>query len=89
VLLPFLIPVVILGYGVVFEWDDARRSPVQPHLAGIDFLFWSHVPLALILSGLFRRHWHWVVVIGLSLFSAWLSVGAAAVSTMSITGRWL
>jgi hypothetical protein len=89
VLLPFFIPVVILGYGVAFEWHSTPRSPVERRLTEMTVFFWSHGPLALILSGVFRRHWHWVVVIGLSLFSAWLAIGASVMSSMSITNTWL
>jgi hypothetical protein len=83
-LVPFALPVAILACSVMFRISNAF---VDQRVSALSVLFWSHVPVSIILLIAIRKNW--LVVLGLSLFQAWISLGSTIMSTMSITNRWL
>lgn len=87
-LLPFLIPIVILLYGVIFRYAGPRHSPeTTQRVLVLQILLWSHVPIAFIFTIFLRQNP--LVPLGLSFFQFWLSLSTAAMAGMSVTGNWL
>ena len=88
ILLPFLIPIVILLYGVFFQYAGSGYSPdTTQRVLVLQILLWSHVPIAIIFTILVRQNP--LVPLGLSFFQFWLSLSTAALAGMSVTGNWL
>jgi hypothetical protein len=86
-LAPFLIPNLIVLYGVVFVYDGPVWSAPAWRGQVIYALLWSHVPIAGLL--LWRLRTIWVVVLGLSVVQAWLSFCTGFMAYMSVTNVWL
>ena len=85
-LVPCGIPLVILVCGAALKYDGPDFGPPW-HAGVIHFLLWFHVPLAAFLIW-WLRGMRWAVL-GLSFFQWWMSLCAAVVSFMSVTGDWL
>jgi hypothetical protein len=86
-LLPFVIPVVILAFGVAFHYQGPLGSAPPWRGQVLDVLVWAHVPIGLVLLVVARRNP--LVPLGLSVFQWWVSCGAAFMSYMSVTNIWL
>ena len=84
---PFIIPIIILAYGVVFVYDKSSPSNAQQRLMEINVLFLMHLPILIILLVFLRSNW--IAVLGLSIVATWFSIGSSIISTMSITNTWL
>lgn len=85
--LPFLMPTIIILFGMIFQYrGDIGTAPAWPGLV-IAILLWSHVPIGLVLVAIARKNF--LVPIGLTAFQMWLSLGAAFMSSMSVTNVWL
>jgi hypothetical protein len=84
---PALIPVAILGYGVAFNYAGAMGTAPQWRSQVVDALFWSHIPVAIPIMVMLRRNP--LVPLGVSGFLMWYSRGAAVMSSMSVTNEWL
>lgn len=87
-LLPFLIPLVMLIFGVAYRHDVSGRS-LENSIGEqvLHILLWSHIPIAILLTILVRKNP--LVPIGLSFLQFWLSFCTYAVASMSVTGNWL
>jgi hypothetical protein len=82
------VPAAILVVGVLLRWegpDDANppRWPVDL----ISGLLWGHLPITGLLVLFLNRVRWFVLVVSLVVFA--YSLGAACVSSMSVTGDWL
>jgi hypothetical protein len=86
-LTPLLVPIAILAYGIAFAYDGASPDIVERRVRILGTLQWLHLPIAVILICCLRSLW--LVVIGISIAAAWFSIGASAVSYMSVTNIWL
>jgi len=87
-LLPFLIPVIILIYGVAFRHPGPGFSPeTTTRILVLQVLLWSHLPIAIILTILVRRNP--LVPLGLAFLQFWVSLSTSAMAAMSVTGNWL
>lgn len=86
-LLPFAITVVILAYGVAFNYGGPIGSAPAWRGRVLDVLVWAHVPFGLALVAIVRRNP--LVPLGLSVFQWWASCSAAVMSYMSVTNVWL
>jgi len=87
-LLPFLMPVIILIYGVIFQHTGRGDPPdFQTRVFTLEILVCSHLPIAILFMVFMRRNF--LVPLGISLFQGWLSLSAAAMAGMSVTGDWL
>jgi hypothetical protein len=98
---PFLLPILILLCGVIFEgvsqrtfqtWDipPEGATPIEPPqypLYLIDFLGIFHLPLVAFL--VWRYPKGFMVVIASSLLAGYMSLLAIFIATMSITRTWL
>jgi hypothetical protein len=85
--LPFLVPVVILAYGVAFAYaGPIGTAPAWRGLVVV-VLIWSHVPIGLAFLALDRKNP--LVPIGLTGFQMWLSFCMGVMSSMSATNIWL
>jgi len=88
ILIPFLIPIAILIYGVVFRYTGTGHSPdTTKRVLVLQILLWSHIPIAIILMFIVKRNP--LVPLGLSFFQFWLSLSTSALAGMSVTGNWL
>jgi hypothetical protein len=100
-LLPATVTFAILLVGVAFvrpeftSWKDGVSAPV-PWFQGfslgsadgfIDILAWSQVLLSGVLIWWAKRGWP--LVLAASLWWGWVSLIAAGVASMSVTGLWL
>lgn len=88
-LLPFVIPVVILWFGIAFRQQGAPDARTHLRVLVLQLLFWSHVPIAIGLLACFRSRSSWSIIIGLSIAATWLSLGALVMSAMAVTNVWL
>jgi len=88
ILPPALIPIIILWWGVQFKCPQgAWRSADQSVVWMIKALLFSHLPLAILLT--FKLKELRLFAFGVSTLMSAYSLGAAALSTMSVTGHWL
>jgi hypothetical protein len=85
--LPFVMPFVILLYGVFFNYDGQIGTAAAWRSNYLDVMLWLHIPIGLLLVAIARRNA--LVPLGLSAFQMWLSFCAAFVSYMSVTNIWL
>ena len=82
-LLSFLNPIIILCYGVFFDWVRHPTVETDQRCLEIGLLFLSNLAIGLILLVVFRRNL--ITILGLALAGAWLSMSASLVSIMAIT----
>ncbi len=89
-LLPAAVPVAILWFGIAFRYDDsAAQAVVEQRRQIVEWVPWLHLPIGLILLGCFRSVASWLIIVGVSVATLWLSVGASIMSWMSVTNTWL
>jgi hypothetical protein len=86
-LVPVVIPIAILGYGVAFNYTGPIGSAPEWRGEIIDVLFWSQVPIGIIITAILWRNP--LVPLGVVGFLMWYSIGAAFMSGMSVTNVWL
>jgi hypothetical protein len=86
VLLPFLIPVLILVYGVVFKYAGRIGTAPAWREAALNYILLAHVLLVGILLVLLRRAP--LIVLGLSALPFGLSISASVMASMSVTNGW-
>ena len=86
VLAPFLLTVVILLFGAVFRHDGLTDAPAWRGTVLVLPLF-AHFPACIILAYHLPK-WRWFIY-ALSLLQAWVSLWAAFIASMSVTGDWL
>lgn len=85
--IPLIIPVIILMYGVAFNYQGRAGSAPHWRTQVVYALLLAHIPIMLGLLVLFRRAP--IVVLGLSVFQFWLSFSTAIMAQMSATNSWL
>jgi hypothetical protein len=89
-LLPVAMPFVILGFGIAFRYDEnTAQAVVDQRRQIVEWLPWLHLPIGLILLGCFRSVSRWLIIVGISVASVWLSFGTSIMSWMSVTNIWL
>jgi hypothetical protein len=89
-LLPAAMPIAILAFGIAFRYDEsAAQAVVEQRRQVVEWLPWLHLPIGLILLGCFRSVSRWLIVVGITVASVWLSFGTSIMSWMSVTNIWL
>jgi hypothetical protein len=89
-LLPAAMPIAILAYGIAFQYDESTaQSVVEQRRQIVEWLPWLPLPIGLILLGCFRSISRWLIIVGISVASVWLSFGTSIMSWMSVTNIWL
>jgi hypothetical protein len=85
---PLCLSAVILLFGALFE-ESARATALDSSwpVRAVYALLFAHFPVAILLVSLLRG-FRWLAA-AVSALITWVSVWAAAVSVMSITGNWL
>jgi hypothetical protein len=89
-LLPAVVPLGSLAFGIAFRSDGSvDQALVEQRRLIVEWLTWLPLPIGLILLGCFRSISRWLVVVGVSVASFWLSFGTTIMSVMSVTNLWL
>ena len=97
ILLPFVVPILILWFGIVFRDPPRDGGMVRRHAPVVfehrtrivESLVWLHAPIGIGLLACFRSKSNWLAVIGLSVTACWFSWGSSVMSWMSVTNIWL
>jgi hypothetical protein len=88
-LLPLLVPVALLSFGIAFRYDGAPDATIEARKHIVEWSPWFVVPIGVVLLACFRSVSYWLMICAISILAFWLSLGAAVMSWMSVTNVWL
>ncbi len=83
---PIAVPILLLAFGIVFR--NAGVTAEWPRYLVVWFP-WLLLPIGLILLACFRSVSGWLIILGITMAAAWLSLGSQVMSIMSVTNTWL
>jgi len=86
---PIAVPVLLLAFGVVFQHTSTDGPAPEWPKHVVEWFPWLLLPLGLALLGCFRSVSKWLIILGVSTASLWLSFGSGVMSWMSVTNIWL